>query len=83
MAYRISVDPAGAGLTHDLRHSVAHLRSGLDMHPGIPEKDDLGIGRLEELLNARGRVVPWIDDLHIPPRLFTSSLACEKDFDSR
>ena len=76
MADRVGIDPATAGLTYDLRHSLGHARSGLDVHTRITEKQDIGIGSVEEPLNTCGRVVHWIDDVHTPPRRFTPLLLC-------
>src|ERR1700722_1809836 len=64
MADRVGIDPAGARLTNDLRHSIEHARAGLDVHPRVADKENIGIGSVEESLNARGRVVLWIDDVH-------------------
>ena len=43
---------------------IEHARSGLDVHPRIAEKQNGGIGSVEDLLNVRRRVVLWIDDVH-------------------
>ena len=44
MADRVGIDPASAGIADDLRHSIEHARSGLDIHPRVAEKEDVGIG---------------------------------------
>jgi hypothetical protein len=64
MAHCVGINPAAAGFTYDLRHSIEHARSGLDVYTRITEKEDIGIGSVEESLNTCGRVVLWIDDVH-------------------
>ena len=54
MAHCVGINPAGAGFTDDLRHSIEHARSGLDVHTRIAEKEDIGIGSVEESLNTCG-----------------------------
>ena len=76
MADRVGINPAGAGFTDDLRHSIEHARSGLDVHTRITEKEHVGIGRVDESLNTRGGVVLWIDDVHLPPRRFAPPVLC-------
>jgi hypothetical protein len=53
MAHCVGVNPAGAGFTHHLRHSIKHARSRLDVHPRIAEKENIGIGIVEDSLNTR------------------------------
>jgi hypothetical protein len=53
MAYRVGINPAAAGFTYDLRHSIEHARSGIDACPRITEKEEIGIGSVEKSLNSR------------------------------
>src|SRR5208282_5510603 len=78
MACCVGINPAAAGFTYDPRHPIEHARSGLDVHTRISEKEDIGVGGVDESLNTRGRVVLWIDDVHIPPRRFAPSLLCKE-----
>ncbi|MGA7871136.1 MAG: hypothetical protein WCA22_09580 [Candidatus Binatus sp.] len=64
MAYRVGIYPAGAGFAYDLRHSTEHARPGFDVHTPVTEKENVGIGSVEESLNVGGGVVLWIDDVH-------------------
>jgi hypothetical protein len=50
---RVGIDPTSARFTHDLRHSIEHPSARLDVHPRIAEKENVGIGSVEESLNAR------------------------------
>ena len=54
MADSVGIDPAGAGFADDIRHSIEHARSGIDVRTWIAEKEHVGIGGVEEPLNARG-----------------------------
>ncbi len=54
MACCVGIDPAAAGFTDDLRHSIEHARSGLDVHTRITEKQHVGIGSVEDSLNTCG-----------------------------
>src|SRR5262249_45511097 len=82
IADRVSVNPSGAGLAHDLTEAVEHPRSGLDICLRITKKKDIGIRRLNQPLNAGRRIVLGILDfrmraLHLatrsfPPRFFSA-----------
>src|SRR5208282_549583 len=76
MAHCVGINPAGAGFTYDLRHSIEHARSRLDVHTRITEKENIGIGSIEDSLNTCGRVVVWIDDVHTPPRRVILATNC-------
>ena len=64
MAYCVRINPAGVGFTKNLRHAIKHARPRLDVYTRITQKEDIGIGGVEEPLNRGGRIVLRIHDVH-------------------
>ena len=54
----IGVNPARTAIANNLRDAIKHLGTGLDIDSGIADKNDIGIGGINEFLDGlRGLVV--------------------------